>query len=330
MMNICFATDDKFVKPTAVAMTTLLLSNKADDFTFYIITQGLTKQNREILENTVKKYSQKSSVEFYVLTDEIVNSFSSTIKKENHVSLATYLRIFIPSLLPENVDKVLYLDGDIICVDSIKQFYDTDITDYSTAVVHDTRTSDPEVFSRLKYPVENGYFGAGVLLINVNWWRRNNVQNKTLNFIAEHKDICLWHDQDALNKILNGTVKYCHIKYNCYELLFENENEYPAFLFTESQEAIQNPVLIHFCSGRKPWSKETRCPFSSTWRKLYKMIFGKNCRITHRYNGKTRLEWSIKRIIHKLGIKKYHEFSTQNGFTELRSRIESLLLEEKK
>ncbi len=325
-MNICFATDDNFVKPTAVAMMTLLLSNKEDDFTFYIITQGLTKQNKEILETTAKKYSPKSSVEFCVLTDETVNMFSSTLKKEDHVSIATYLRLFIPSLIPENVDKVLYLDGDIICVDSIKEFYKTEISLYSLAAVHDVRTCDSESFERLCYPIENGYAAAGVLLINVDWWRKNDVQNKALSFVTEHKEICLWHDQDALNKILNGTIKYVHIKYNAYEMLFYDEIEYPDFLLDEAKEAQQNPVLIHYCSGRKPWTKETRCPFSSTWRKLYEKLFGKKCRIVYRYKGKLRFLWSIKCIFHKLGIKKYHEFSTQNGFAELRSKIESNLL----
>ena len=327
-MNICFATDDNFVKPTAVAMMTILLSNRSDDFTFYIITQGITEQNKDILKSTAKKYSQKSSVEFCVLTDETVNTFSSTLKKEDHVSLATYLRIFIPSLLPKNVDKVLYLDGDIICVDSIKELYETDLADFSMAAAHDSRTADPESFSRLGYPIENGYAAAGVLLINVDWWRKNDVQNKTLAFVTEHKDICKWHDQDALNKILNGTIKFCHIKYNTYETIFYGEINYPTSLSKEVQEAQQNPVFIHYCSGRKPWTKETHCPFSSTWRNLYKKLFGKNCRIVYRYKGKLRFMWSIKRIVHMLGIKKYHEFSTQNDFAELRTKIENKLLRE--
>ncbi len=327
-MNICFATDDNFVKPTAVAMMTILLSNRSGDFTFYMITQGITEQNKDILKSTAKKYSQKSSVEFCVLTDETVNTFSSTLKKEDHVSLATYLRIFIPSLLPKNVDKVLYLDGDIICVDSIKELYKTDLTDFSMAAVHDMQTGEHTFHTRLEYPEKNSYFNAGVQLINVDWWRKNDVQNKTLAFVTEHRNSCKWHDQDALNKILNGTIKYCPIKYNACEQIFENEHTFPPEFEDEVQEAQQNPVLIHYCSGRKPWTKETRCPFSSTWQKLYKKLSGKKCRIVYRYKGKTRLLWSIKRIVHMLGIKKYHEFSTQNDFAELRTKIETKLLGE--
>lgn len=176
--------------------------------------------------------------------------------------------------------------------------------------------------------MENGYFGAGVLLINVDYWRKNNTQQKSLDFVLKNKEICVWHDQDALNKILNGTVKFCHIKYNVYEHLYENENNYPALFNNEIKEAVENPIIIHFCSGRKPWTFESRCPFTATWLKLYKQLFGKKCRLTHRYKGKTKFLWSIKRILHKLGIKKYEEFDYSKGYREIINKIEIKILGE--
>ena len=232
--------------------------------------------------------------------------------------------------MPNNVHKILYLDGDIICADSLRPIYETDLKDCSLVAAHDERTCDSESFQRLKYPMENGYFGAGVLLINVDYWRKNNIQQKTLDFVFKNKEICVWHDQDALNKILNGTVKFCHIKYNVYEHLYENENNYPALFNNEIKEAIENPVIIHFCSGRKPWTFESRCPFTATWLKLYKQLFGKKCRLTHRYKGKTKFLWSIKRILHKFGIKKYEEFEYSKGYSGLRKQIEERYFKDKK
>ena len=159
---------------------------------------------------------------------------------------------------------------------SLRPLYETDLKDCSLVAAHDERTCDSESFKRLKYPMENGYFGAAVLLINVDYWRKNNIQQKTLDFVFKNKEICVWHDQDALNKILNGTVKFCHIKYNVYEHLYENENNYLALFNNEIKEAVENPVIIHFCSGRKPWTFESRCPFTAIWLKLYKQLFGKN------------------------------------------------------
>lgn len=328
-MNLCFATDDNYVKPTAVAIMTVLVSNSESSFSIYIITQSLTEENKGILKSVVQNYSSKSRIEFCVLSGTLVDSFSSTVKKEDHVTLATYLRLFIPSLLPESVDKILYLDGDIICAVSLAELYSTNLDGFSMAASHDERTEDDENFARLDYPKKNGYAAAGVLLINVDWWRKNNVQKKTLDFVQKHKELCKWHDQDALNKVLNGTIKFCRIKYNTYEQLFENGNNYPQSFDDEIKEATENPMIIHFCSGRKPWTKESRCPFTSTWLRLYRVIFGKNCRLVHRYKGRTRIEWSIKRILNNLGIKKYDEFSPRHEYDGLKASIERSLIGEK-
>lgn len=136
-MNICFATDDNYVKPTAIAIMTVLLTNKDEEISFYILSQSLTETNKEILKTTVLSYSSKSHIQFCILTSSIIDKFSSTIKNENHVSLATYIRLFIPSLLPNNVHKILYLDGDIICADSLRPLYDTDLKDCSLVAAHD-------------------------------------------------------------------------------------------------------------------------------------------------------------------------------------------------
>ena len=330
MMNICFATDDNYVKPTAIAIMTVLLTNKDEEISIYILAQSLLEHNKNILCNVVQKYSPKSKIEFCFLTDDIVSQFSSTIKESDHVSIATYFRLYIPSLIPKDIDRILYLDGDIICADSLRPLYETDLKDCSLVAAHDERTCDSESFQRLKYPIENGYFGAGVLLINVDYWRKNNIQQKTLDCVLKNKEICVWHDQDALNKILNGTVKFCHIKYNVYEHLYENENNYPALFNNEIKEAVENPVIIHFCSGRKPWTFESRCPFTAIWLKLYKQLFGKKCRLTHRYKGKTKFLWSIKRILHKFGIKKYKEFEYSKGYSGLRKQIEGRYFKDKK
>lgn len=321
MMNICFATDDNYVKTTAIAIMSVLLTNKDEEISFYILSQSLTEENKEILKTTVLRYSSKNQIYFCILTSSIIDKFSSTIKKEDHVSLAAYLRLFIPSLIPDNVQKILYLDGDIICVDSLLPLYETDLKDYSIAAIYDDITNKLETFVRLKYEKKNGYFNSGVMLLNLNYWRLNKIQEKVLDFMLKNKEICVWHDQDALNKILNGTVKFTSIKYNVLERLFENENNYPTSFDTEIKEAVENPVIIHFATNKKPWVYESKCPFTEVWLKLYKHLFDKKCSLSHLYKGKTLILWKIKRFVHKIGLKKYNEFAYRDAYKSLRHKI---------
>lgn len=323
-MNICFATDENYLKPTALAIMTILLTNKDDDFTFYILSQKLSCESQTILKETVKKYSAKSSLEFCFLTDDILQTFSSTIKKDDHVSLATYLRLFLPSFLPESVDKILYIDGDTICTDSLEELYSTDLTGFSMAACTDARTDDTEIFNRLDYPLEAGYFTAGLLLINIDYWRKNDIQNKCLKFISENKSICTWHDQDALNKVLAGTIKKLHLKYATPEAFWEEETRYPERFEKEIEEARKSPVIIHCLNKIKPWNKENKSsrPMTAMWLKLYKKLFGQDCKRKNVLKGKERLKWLAKGILCKLHLRVDNNFSNQKKFNEIKPGIE--------
>ncbi len=323
-MNICFATDENYLRPTAVAIMTILLTNKNQDFTFYILSQKLTTESETILKETVKKYSAKSSLEFCFLTDDILKTFSSTIKKDDHVSLATYLRLFLPSLLPKSVDKILYIDGDTICTDSLEELYSTDLKDFSMCACTDARTDDSENFNRLNYSLENGYFTAGVLLINIDYWRKNDIQNKCLNFISENKSICTWHDQDALNKVLAGTIKPLHLKYAAPESFWEDETRYPERFEKEIEEARKSPVIIHCLNKIKPWNKENKSsrPMTAIWLELYKKLFGQDCERKNVLKGKEKFKCQVKSVLFKLNLRVDNNFSNQKKFNEIKPGIE--------
>lgn len=323
-MNLVFATDNNYAEATAVAVASVLICNQGEKFSFYILTDRLDDKKRRIIENVVNNFSKESSINFIYLTKELTQKFVPTIKKNNHVSLATYYRIFIPSLLPD-VHKVLYLDGDIICVDKLRAFYETDLSDFSMAGAHDERTADPEVFTRLDYPLKNGYVAAGVLLINLDYWRKHSIQEKAAEYISSFPEKCVWHDQDALNKVLNGTIKFVHIKYNVYEQIYTGTSKYPAELKQEADEGSFNPVILHFSDMRKPWQAESKSPFRYTWRKLYKKVFFKKCILSHKYKGKIRVLWTVKKVLNFTGIKRYAEFRKYPEYEQLKKEIEKKL-----
>lgn len=323
-MNIIFATDDRFIRPTALAMDSLITCNPHEKFHFYVLTETLEQKNKEILQQILQQHSMNTCLDYCYLSEKVLTEFP--VRKGDHISLATYYRIFIPSLLPESVHKVLYLDGDILCTDSIRSFYETNLSDYSTAAVFDNLVANKDVYSRLEYPLQNGYAGAGVLLINLDWWRKNNVQEKAVAFISEFPEKCRWHDQDALNKILNGTILFCPLRYNVYTQLYERKSEYPESFANEIADAIAHPVIVHFSTSAKPWHIESAHPFRTIWRRLYEMIFHTKCKLTHKYTGKIRFLRTLKYIIDKLGIKKYKEFKEYPEYDAIKKEIEQKLL----
>ena len=307
-LNIVFCADDNFVVPTLVSAESILETNENCFFNIFIVTTGISKKRRELIESFSCKKADKTKIKIITAKENALEN--CPVKKGDHVSLTAYLRILLPSLLPENIKKVLYVDGDILCVSSLFKFYNTDIFGKSCSAIRDERNNDSEIFSRLGYSKENGYFNSGVILINLEYWRNNNIQNKTLSYIFNNKEKCLWHDQDALNFVLAGTVHFDDFKYNLTQgFLFDKAQlKISSDYYSQIDRAIKNPCLIHYCASYKPWHVECNSPFKDLWRKCYRRTFGKKCTLTFKNKGTNRIKWRIKFVLNALHIKSYADF----------------------
>lgn len=308
MMNIALITDENYVYPTGTTMASVLNSNPDENFTFYIVTKHLSDEHVAVLESFVAPYCSNANLKIITLGDDILTDFP--IRLGDHVTSAAYYRVYLQRALPETLDKVLYLDGDMLCVDSIQPLYSMDFDGFSCVVTHDERNDEKENFIRLKYPSANGYFCSGVMLINLDWWRKNNVMQKCLDFIAAEPEACLWHDQDALNHVLNGTVLWADFRYNFMQGYFFDKKAFvmdPKF-YADIDRARLNPCLLHFSSAYKPWHVECNHPLKKQYRQFFKKTTGMNLKLTHRLCGRKRMVWKIKRILNFLRIRHFADF----------------------
>lgn len=307
-MNIALITDENYITPTGTAIASILQSNPVEHIHFYVITKFLSDKHIAELESFVAPHKNHAEIEIIRLNDNLFSDFP--IRKGDHVSAATYYRIFFTKLLPESIHKLLYIDGDTLCVDSIADFYNTDLDGFSCAAIHDESNDDARAYERLKYPPENGYFNAGVMLINLDWWRKNDVMQKCVDYISAEPDSCLWHDQDALNHVLNGTVRWADFRYNFMQgFFFAKEDMRISPQFYESIDNVRkNPCILHFSSAYKPWHIECNHPLKKRYRLFYKEYTGKKIRLSYRQKGIAWIKWHIKRLLNTLCIKSYADF----------------------
>ncbi|MDY3063131.1 MAG: glycosyltransferase family 8 protein [Bacteroidaceae bacterium] len=253
-MNIVCATDDNYVPLCGIMLTSLFENNKDCHIDTYIITSDLNKKNKSQLEAlSTSKTGYDTTIHFCETSEQTFKN--CPIRKGDHVSLAAYYRLLTPLILPTHVEKVLYLDCDIIITDSLYQLYNTDISDVSLAACaeHDGEIGKLQVseshITRLGYPIKWGYFNSGVLLINLSYWRKNNISNTLIDYISNNKEKCLLHDQDALNAVLGGQKKFIPYKYNFMTYLFTpGYATYNKDVFLE-----ERPAIIHYCTPTKPW-----------------------------------------------------------------------------
>lgn len=256
-MDIVFCTDNNYVMPCGIAITSLLENNKGESVTIHIIGLDLEPKNKLDLENVSKHYGCK--ILLYDLNHDYLLNYNLPFheKGQKYITIAAYIRLFLEDILPKDLDKVLYLDADTMVVDNLQSLWNIDISNHSLAGVIEHNAFVPDEYNRLKYSSNYSYINSGVLLINLKYWRENNISTKFIQYLDQNINDIIHHDQDILNGVLYATILLLPYKYNMhstfYSKKFVKKGDYNSNILHESR---MQPVIIHYTT-RKPWHKDS-------------------------------------------------------------------------
>ena len=271
-MDIVACTDNNYIMPTGVMMYSVCCNNADVDIVFHIITGDVEAEGKEKLIRTIKPFRNKSII-FYDAKELNTSCFLLCI-----LPISTYYRFFVAQLLPVTIKKVIYLDVDIIVRQSLLPLWNINLGDHPIAAVPDWNIECTDFSERLDYPKEMGYFNAGILLINLEYWRAHNVLNDFIEYMKLHADNIIYADQDILNYVFKENKMILPVKYNLQTGLIWNRTKelYDAEEYKKKvQEALQDCVIVHFSAG-KPWRTSCRHPFRSTFIKYYRQTLWGN------------------------------------------------------
>jgi len=248
-IDIVCTTDANYMQHCG-AMLNSLLSNTPDrEFRIFIIHSDTVGKEKGKLEKALRH--SNISTQFIQVDDSILDGAPVS----HHVNLSTYYRILIPRLLDGTIEKVLFLDADIIIRKSISELWNLDISDFSHGAAQDFNVKASHL-SSLGLQKGSHYFNAGVLLINLKTWRELDLSQKAISFIAECPERIVFWDQDALNYVLQGKWLRLEPKWNATRKIFEVEDPMQIGMNKdEFDTAKSDPAIVHFTGGgpSKPW-----------------------------------------------------------------------------
>ena len=299
IINILCATDDAYVPYCGIMLTSLFENNKARKFNIYIICESLSESSKKDLNSLGSKYGHE--ICYVIIDSELTKTFP--IKESDHVSIATYYRLYAPVILPENIDKILYLDCDMIINGSIDSLYENEIENYAVAGVLDEDYLGDYKYLRLDIPNTKRYFNAGMLLINLKYWREKNAFERFMNCIASIPHKLLLHDQDTLNVVLKDEVKILPVKYNLQTGFLHKKRNLEQNIKDDVLESIEKAIVIHYTGARKPWLKHYHHPFVKHFRYYMRLSPWKDMKLNNSFKETRRYyRHAIKFFLH---LKKY-------------------------
>lgn len=242
-MNILVAFNKLYMPHAKVMLTSLRTSMPEESIDVYLMYHEI---NQADILKLGSYLSKKHNIQLHPI--RITKTPFDEIKLGMHLTIETTYRLMAASLLPDNINRILWLDCDIIINKSISKLYNTDFKSATIAVCKG-RGMIANHNKRLGLPDNHTYFNAGVVLMNLKRMRENDAINSFMSIITKYGDRLTFLDQDILNIAYTGTeVKYLDSeKYNYqidrdFKLSPEN---YKTFL--------EQCCIIHFASAAKPW-----------------------------------------------------------------------------
>ncbi|UJF29145.1 glycosyltransferase family 8 protein [Kaistella sp. 97-N-M2] len=306
-MNLILSADNNYAPFLGIAIFSILESNRnseknryEDQIVFYVMDMDISVQNKKLIDEIVNKYNAKITY----LNTKIIHSILEKSVKASVRSLATYYRLYLPTLLPLTVEKAIYLDCDSFINQSLRELWNIDIEGYDIAGVLDVISIDKKLNVGLS--AADPYFNAGMLVINLKQWREKNLEEKMINFINHYEGKVSYHDQGTINGVCLEK-KVLHPKFNAMTPIFvlnrkrilDYHNLKDYYNDKLLQEAKDNPVFCHLTPylTDRPWVKGNYHPLKKLYRKFQKQTPWAHVEFTQ--PSKTLEPW-VKELFHFL------------------------------
>jgi lipopolysaccharide biosynthesis glycosyltransferase len=252
-INIVLAADNNYAQHAAVAMTSILMNTRQPgQVQFYLIDDGIDAASQEKITATVQKW--QSAVSFVQppqgkLQDVFVSG---------NLTRAAYYRLAIADILPVTVQKVIYLDCDLLVLQDIVALWQLDMQGQPLSAAEDfgilaSKGKCAEKQQSFGWQAQDSYFNSGVLILDLAQWREQAYTDKLLRLVvAKHYR---HHDQDALNEVFLGHWCKLPLRWNVIPPVFNMPlrvaiNKKYRLL---ASAALRDPAVIHYAGGYKPW-----------------------------------------------------------------------------
>ena len=230
-INVCLACDDNYAKHAGVVIASILKNAYEDDKINVYLLDGGIKQENKILLNKLTNIKE-FKLQFIDIDNSLFKDYEA-VKTHSYVTLATYYRLKLASLLPE-VDKIIYFDCDFVINESLRSLFNADLCDCPLGGVHDIKKKMLK-----KNPT---YINAGMIVMDLNKIRELNLEKVFLEWTKENINTIKVGDQEIINEVCKGNIKILPAGWNVQSSNFTNRSSY-----------TKNPKAVHFVAKKKPW-----------------------------------------------------------------------------
>ena len=261
MINILVTIDANYKNPLKVMLYSLFTNHPGESFSIYLIHQRLPEDDLRELDEFTEQWGH------LFIPVRFTGTCFDDAPVVMHYTKEMYFRLLACKILPGSVNKILYLDPDLLVINSIRELYDICLDGYLFAAACHDKSSLKEInrYRLHNYEMEQ-YYNSGVLLMNLALQRKKIREQEIFDFVEKNKSRLILPDQDILNSLYFKEIRPLN------DLLYNLDPRYYRYYKMTSRGAvdmdfiIEKTAILHFCGKRKPWKKNYYGPFHSLYK----------------------------------------------------------------
>ncbi|RAH38238.1 glycosyltransferase family 8 protein [Halomonas sp. SL1] len=245
-MNVLLCADEGYARHGAVVMASAMANaSRADQLRFFLLTPGLEENTKDRLHALV----EAAGAVLHIIEVDVQELQGV---KAGRFGVAALLRLLMHRYLPEDCERVIYLDCDTLVLGSLEDLWNLPLAGDVAAAAMDL--CNPSSKNTRRDP--DNYFNSGVMLVNLVAWRNGRVAEQALAFLEQNGEGLRYPDQDALNQVLDGKWRRLSADWNFQPTAYAAVEKRYAHLIQylpDLEAAIRYPRIVHFIGAVKPW-----------------------------------------------------------------------------
>lgn len=243
MIHVAYCFDKNYRQHFGAAVTSLLHNGVSanEQLTVHVVSDSIDEKFATQLE--ALRAAHAVEINFYKLGTAMLEEIADVphhMLRSTQLTKAIYYRCYLAALLPSDVGKVLYLDSDTIVLKGIGSLYHRSMDGSTVAGALDLNSES--LGRNLDTP---HYINSGVLLINLDRWRAEQVTARCIGWVAANPSLARLGDQCAINAVLKDQLQLIEPHWNCYVRL------------PTGKMSVASPSILHFIGLAKPWKAWT-------------------------------------------------------------------------
>lgn len=301
-LNVLYQSDDNYAMITGTSIVSLLHNNQhLDRINIHYCNYKISKRNTQRLKKLVADY--KNARITFIDASRYHDTFQRLEVKPWHGVYVTWLKMLAFGDMPKQYDRVLFLNGHTIINGPLDGLIELDFDNKVMALGYDCLLNEHKRTIGLK--PQDGYYNCGIMLVNLNVWRRDNIHDKVIGHLKKKSDYVI-ADQDLCNVMFKGKIKLLDVAYNFSSLYYDSKysidallrtnNLHPPFFYSaeDIKESFYSPRIVHALSAitGRPWQTNSDHPNRFLWRKYIRMTPWKN-------EPLQVAKWTLPRVLHK-------------------------------